>query len=436
MAKFKQIFGGLVNYLAAVGLALVFALFLSGRVGWFLVLAFLCAPVISLAMTLIFSGRIYAEVDCGTAALCKGDECEVTVTVINGCFLPTPPLRIEAAGDTRVICKEKNFFLSVMPFSSESFEIRYRAKICGPCRVGVEKIRLTDHFGLFSFKLSEITEDELKKEISVIPDIAEIRPNDKVIRQVMELSAAADDSEDTTESSAAGFGGFPGYDSREYIPGDPLKRINWKQSAKRGKLLVRLDDETACSSVSVVLDSVFMRDTGIIPALMGNDELSMAMDDEIFPLAEQYAVEHALGAAQVFLRQNYSVTFFLMGAEGWQCYAASDEGELSELRTDLAGYSFSEDADMPRFPAHELAEQKGSVSVYCTPYYDRELHGILAEYTGESGKGALKTAVLSASVLSAELSATAEYGEEKRENSDDRFVNSDNRSKGGGEIDG
>lgn len=429
LAKFKQVFGNAVNYLAAVGMALVFALFLSGRIGWFLVLAFLCAPLISLLMTLIFRNKIYAEVDCGTAAMCKGDECDVTVTVINGCFLPTPPLRIEAAGDTRMICNEKKFSLSVMPFSSESFEIRYRAKICGPCRIGVEKIRLTDHFGLFSFKLGEIAEDELKRDVSVIPDIAEMKPNDTVIRQVMEMSARADDSEDTTESQSVGFGGFPGYDSREYIPGDPLKRINWKQSAKRGKLLVRLDDETVCSSVSVVLDSTFMRNREMIPALMGNDELSMAMNDEIFPLAEQYAVEHALGAAQVFLRQNYSVTFFLMGAGGWQCYTASDESDLTELRTDLAGYSFSEDHGIQRFPSSELAEQKGSVSIYCTPFFDRELQGVLAEYMGESGKGALKTAVLSAAFAKASSSG-AETGEEK--NPGDGAMNS---GIGGGEID-
>lgn len=392
----KNMLGGLINYLAAVGLALVFALFLSGRIGWFLVLAFLCAPVISLLLTLVFRGLIFAEVSCDTEALCKGDVCVITVSVVNGCFLPTPPVRIDAAGDARTVCGVRNFSLSVMPFSRESFDISYTAEICGPCSVGVDSIRLTDYFGLFSFSLRDAGEEELKKNICIIPDIADVRANDPVIRQVMELSAQADDSEDTAESSVTGFGGFPGYDSREYIPGDPLKRINWKQSAKRGKLLVRLDDETACSSVSVVLDSVFVHDTAIIPALLGNDVLSMADNRKIFPLAEQYAVEHALGLAQVFLRQSYSVSFFMMGAEGWQCYTASDEGDLTMLRTDLSGYSFSEDIAAERFPAGELEQQKGTVSVYCTPYLDRELAGILSEYTGEMGKGELRAAVFAA----------------------------------------
>ncbi|MCM1577685.1 MAG: DUF58 domain-containing protein [Ruminococcus sp.] len=417
MSKFKRIFGGVVNYLAAVGLALVFALFLSGRVGWFLVLAFLCAPVLSLLLTVIFRDRIYVRVECGTSALCKGDECEAVVTVINGCFLPTPPVMIEAAGDARTVCGEKSFSLSVMPFSSESFGIKYRAKICGVSAVGIKDIRLTDYFGLMNFGIKGIDESELMREIAIIPDIAEIKPNDGVIRQAMEMSALADDSEDTAESPITGFGGFPGYDSREYIPGDPLKRINWKQSAKRRKLLVRLDDETACSSVSVVLDSVFVRDKSIIPALMGNDELDTAAEGEIFPLAEQYAAERALGAAQVFLRQNYSVTFYMMGSGGWQSYTASDESDLTALRTDLSSYVFSETRDIPRFPAAELTEGKGSVSVCCTPYFDSELYGLLKEYSGEGGKGSLQTAVMAAAVC-------------------DEAKNGDGVTKGGGRVDG
>ena len=113
---------------------------------------------------------------------------------------------------------------------------------------------------------------------------------------------------------------------------------------------------------------------------------------------------------------------------------ASDESELIELRTDLAGYSFSENPDIPRFPAHELAEQKGSVSVYCTPYFDRELHGILAEYTGESGKGALKTAVFSAALSTADFPVsdlpTSDIGKEKNANS------AVETERGGGEVDG
>lgn len=394
--KVKQVLGGLVNYLAAVGLALIFALFLSGRIGWFLVLAFLCAPVLSLLMTLLFRSRIYVTSGVGAAVLCKGDVCEVSVTVSSGCFLPSPPVCIEAAVSAGAVCGDKSITLSLMPFSEESFELKYTAKICGPASVGIKSVRITDYFGIFSFPLVNIDENELISEIGIIPDIADVKPVDPTVKQVMELSAAADDSEDTTENTLAVFGGFPGYDSRDYVPGDPLKRINWKQSAKRGRLLVRLDDETACSSVSVIIDSVFTRDKGAMSALTASQELSMYNDIEIFPMAAQCAVEYALGAARVFLRQSCSVTFFTMGENGWECTGISDEGDLSGLAGELAMYRFSEDNSISRFPETELAMQKGTVSLYCTPYLDRELYGILSGYTGSSAKGSLKTAVMTA----------------------------------------
>lgn len=394
--RVKQILGGLLNYLAAVGLAVVFALFLSGRIGWFLVLAFLCAPIISLLMTLPFKNRIYVTVSAGAASLCKGDTCEVTVTVSNGCCLPSPPICIDVLQAPGAVCSDRKLSLSVMPFSEETFELRYTAVICGPCSVGVGGVKLTDYFGLFSFTPGCLEESELTGFVGIIPDIADIKTGDTVVRQAMEMSAAADDSEDTAESPVHTFGGFPGYDSREYVPGDPLKRINWKQSAKRGKLLVRLDDETACSSVSVVLDSVFTCDVKSKQHLAANPALSMYSDSELFPAAAQYAVEYSLGAARIFLRQGYSVTFMTMGENGWQSISLSDESDLPLVCAGLAMYRFSKDADISRFPAQELSEQKGTVSIYCTPYFDSGLYSVLSEFMGADSKGALKTAVMAA----------------------------------------
>ncbi|MDE7293317.1 MAG: hypothetical protein K2N72_02720, partial [Oscillospiraceae bacterium] len=56
------------------------------------------------------------------------------------------------------------------------------------------------------------------------------------------------------------------------------------------------------------------------------------------------------------------------------------------------------------------------------------------EYTGESGKGSLKTAVLSAAAFTKELSLGAEFGE--TENAGDGAVNAGNTGRGGGEVDG
>lgn len=399
MEKFKQVFSGVVNYLAAVGIALVIALFMSGRIGWFLIAAFICAPVISVVMTLVFKNSVTASGEISSSVMSKGDSCELIIKLENSFFLPTPPITVELFDDPRALCSVKRWSVSLMPFSEEEICGVYTARICGPCKVGVSRIYMTDYFGILSFRLGRIDTDKLMSEIAIIPDISDISERDTVVSRAEALTALADDSEDTVESTQYNFGGFPGYDSREYVPGDPLKRINWKQSAKKGTLLVRLDDEVSCSSVSVVLDSVFMTKDIFIPAFLNSERFLLNNKNDVLCAASEAAVEDALGIVRVFLRKNYSVTFFMHGENGWQSYSAADESILTEMRTDLASYRFSEDASDERFPEELLSEQKGSVSIFCTPYLDKELYEQLKEHLGKAGsKGSLCTEIHAAAV--------------------------------------
>lgn len=413
ISKIKNAFTGFINYLGAMGLALIFALFLSGRIGWFILAAFICAPIISLLLTIPFVSRIYAEAEIGSAVLSKGDDCEMAITLGNGCFLPSPPIIVEMFDSPSARTEEKRFTLSLMPYAEDGFSVNYRARICGSCEIGVAKIRITDFFGIFSFTPKKISLDELKARLAVIPDIAEVPVTNESVKRASELAAEADDSEDTTDSAYNTFGGFPGYDSREYVPGDPIKRINWKQSAKRGKLLIRLDDETLCSSVAVVLDSVFCHSDIFIPAMMHSENFAGCTEEEIIPFAAQFAVESALGFTKTFLERKYSVTFMFYGENGWNIYNTADESDLTQIRTDLASYSFMCERGKTRFPADELMEQKGSVSVLCTPYFDEELNDQVSEYLGVSGgKGSLRT-VLYAGASSPRIGMTG--GDEKND---------------------
>ncbi|MGN1100952.1 MAG: DUF58 domain-containing protein [Huintestinicola sp.] len=393
--KFTTILGGLVNYFAAVALAVIFALFLSGRVGWFLVVAFVAAPVISVLMTLTFVRRIYVSCDADSVTMCKGDVCELTVNVTNGSFIPTPPVLADMSDLPSVTASEKHYSVSVMPFDTESFTVCYKAAICGPAVIGVKSLRVSDYFGIISFEIKSSQISEMTYNVSVIPDIAEVNFSDPVVSRAAELSAFSDDSEDTTDAQAGMIGGFPGFDHREYAPGDPLKRINWKQSAKRGKLLVRLDDETVSSAISIVLDSVFDKESVFLPAVAAESRFSGADNDTLTALMAQDAIEQSLGITRAFLLRNYSVSYFLLGKNGWECFPAADENDLAVLRTELASYSFLNFGT--RFPEEELKAQKGSVSVFCTPYLDNVLNEQLLSETAD-GRGALQTVIYPSAV--------------------------------------
>lgn len=394
--KPAEFIGGLINYLAAVALAVIFALYLSGRVGWFLVTAFVAAPIISVLMTLIFVRRIYVSCDADMLTMCKGDSCTITVSVTNGTFLPTPPILADMTDSPAAAADEPLRSISVLPFDTESFDVRYTAKICGPAHIGVKSLRVSDYFGFVSFEIKSADISELNFTAAVIPDIPDVSLSDPVVSRAAELSAFSDDSEETAEAQTMGFGGFPGFENREYIPGDPLKRVNWKQSAKRGKLLVRLDDETVSSSVTVILDSAFDRDSVFVPALTAEEKFSESTAENITYLMAQDAVEQSLGITRALMLGNFSVNFYLTGKNGWECFPAADENDLAAIRTELASYSFAAHSGS-RFPEEELKSQKGSVAVFCTPYLDPELNGIVS-HSGAEGKGTLQTVIYPSAV--------------------------------------
>ena len=392
----RELLSGIFNYFVSVALAVVFALFLNARVGWFMVAAFMAAPIVSILLTLLFVRRIYVIADPMPVTITKGDTARIDITVGNGMWLPSPPVCITVRQVLGADCVDNSFACSVMPLSEEGITLDYRAKICGPYDVGIENAVIKDYFGLISFRLKNADPEKLKVRINVIPDIAEVSFSNTVFRTAAELSATSDDSEDTVSVQNTFAGGFPGYDNREYVPGDPLKRINWKQSAKRGTLLVRKDDEAAASSISIILDSFFDRENAKQPLFHSSPKLMGNTYEELMQLAVQWAVEHSLGMTRSFILENYSVTYFYADKNGWQYVPVTDENELVRLQTSLASFECRTDASLSRLPVDELAEQKGSVSVFCTPYFDEKLRDELADVTGETGKGSLQSVVTAA----------------------------------------
>lgn len=102
--KIKVLLNDIINYAAAVALAVVFALYMSGRVGWFITIAFICAPIISVLLTKLCMTRLSIECDNNFHALCKGESCQFEIRVINDFFLPSPPVMIDASDSPRAVC--------------------------------------------------------------------------------------------------------------------------------------------------------------------------------------------------------------------------------------------------------------------------------------------------------------------------------------------
>ena len=363
--KKRVIVKGIINYIFAMVFAVIFALFLDANVGWFIVLTLLLAPFMSVFLAWLASRMVTFSCDMEEALLAKGDTCSMQVCVKNRSIFPTPPIDIQLTNEAGARCGNARLLATVLPRAVKEFDIVFHAKICGKSMVGIESARVTDYLGLFSFPIKGVDYASLQKKVAVIPNMAEISARDDNLVKVMQSSLQADDSDDTVEAAQHTFGGFPGYDNREYVPGDPIKRINWKQSAKRNKLLVRLDDEMASKAVNVVLDSVFCKEAVDIKSVSLLQQYQGLKADEILPKVAEDAVENALGIMQVLIRHGYTINFYAYMENRFCRYELADELDLEAVRLELANYSFAE-GDVIRIPKEDAAFQD-KVSMFSTP---------------------------------------------------------------------
>ncbi len=363
--KKRKIIKRVISYVLALLISVIFALYLNANVGWYMLIALTIAPLISVFFAFITAKSIKVSCDIKECVLSKGDKYSIVATISNRFIFPTTPIEIYVLNGDGVKSKDKRILCSVLPLSDSKVKISFEAKICGPSYVGIEQVRVTDYLGLWSFKLKKIDSSALQKKVAVIPDIADISIRDDRILKVMHASMNADDSEDTIETSTRTFGGFPGYDNRDYVPGDPIKRINWKQSAKRDRLLVRLDDEMASRATVLVLDSTFTK-----------SYIETDVTAKNIPKLAEDAVENALGIVRSLVLSNYTVRMYVRSNEGFVCYEITDDKDIESVRLKMADYTFLNESTDERF-SKEILEECESGMVISTPGAYIDLYGYL-----------------------------------------------------------
>lgn len=384
--KNKNKAGLLFGYIMTVALCVVFALFASSRTGWFLVIAFISAPLISVIICLIFTKMIKIEMSCDASAISKGDSANVNILIQNKFFLPSPFVEIKLNESIRLNSKVDKFEISVMPLQETEITAKVTAAFSGRAKIEIEQVCVRDFLGLFSFKIQNPDFRNLNISIGIIPNIGQIGANDDIILQTVQSSQDFEDSEETTEKSSFSFNGVPGYDMREYIPGDPVKKINQKLSAKRGKLYVRLDDSIASGKIIVVLlnslqpsklpqfeNTAKNKQKNILNKnIFKNDEKWETMADNENKknkfIAETWEItlENSLGIAKRLLLAGYSLQFVFEDDDRWQNFEILDLKDISALAR-LLSKSDVKISDEIKYPNDILENSKIRTAVAVTP---------------------------------------------------------------------
>lgn len=220
--------------------ALLMAAFCLGLV---LVLA-----VLSL-LTVFLTTRSMGEVT--PAEVYRGDGITYTLAIKGPVFLPVAgylsllPPGVERQ-DKQALTRHA--FLLLPAFRSRrTVAIPQTAPYAGHWQAGAERMWYEDLFGLFRVYLRGIARRRLRRHLTVLPHIHSLDMGDR--------SAAGGNGLTSTLLRSATDGEVLG-DARLYQPGDPLKRVHWKLTARTQEVYTRQFEPQENTQVLLLLDLV------------------------------------------------------------------------------------------------------------------------------------------------------------------------------------
>ena len=183
-----------------------------------------------------------------------GETIEVNLRVINKKLLPLPwvevndefPQGLPLEGVQLAPSLDSNFgyltnMTSMLWYERVGWRYRLRCQARGYYRVGPARLRSGDVFGLFIRE----RQDSHMEHLVVYPRVVSLSQLGLPDRRPFgEIKGGERIFEDPSR--------FLGL--RDYRPGDPLKRIDWKATARRQALQVKVFDPTVATHVMVVLN--------------------------------------------------------------------------------------------------------------------------------------------------------------------------------------
>lgn len=131
--------------------------------------------------------------------------------------------------------------MALAPFEKYDLEFKTRFEHIGTYRAGLDHVVVCDFLRLFTAEI----DGPRRSAVQVVP---RIEPIEKI-----EFSNEA--ALETTKASKSAFSDSMDYASvRDYVPGDPLKTIHWKLSARGENYLTRLFETYTNPGVAVIMD--------------------------------------------------------------------------------------------------------------------------------------------------------------------------------------
>lgn len=229
----------LLGVLRCAIFAALIMLFIDGETGWLLIYVIVAAVLASAVLVILSRGKITAKMDGFIGMVSVGERAAARLIVSAEGFCFAPFVRVcGSAGGQPFVAKT-----SLVLRKRADIEMYFRPKECGLHEIEINELWISDFFGVVRFKQPM----RLETRVGVQPRLVDYNGP-----HIQPASIPSDDERESGET-AMSFGGTAGYEHREYVAGDPLRRVNYKLSAKKRRLMVRLDEGAGVQTVNIVI---------------------------------------------------------------------------------------------------------------------------------------------------------------------------------------
>lgn len=291
---------------------------INGTVGILLITALCTALALSVISALAVVNSVKIRLQTDKQVLFKNESLTCSVCMEKTLLIPVPMIEIyidcspQLSKDIR-LCRA-----TLAGRETNTIDIPVIAKFSGSAHIRISQAFVCDYFGIFRFRIKKgILTDSVKT--AVYPNIPEVPVQTDFLKTAVLFST--DDNEEETNETALTPTGQPGYDHREYYPGDPIKRINWKMSSKKDIYMVRLDEKLAGGSQVFFLD---------VPKTEENDK-NLSVRDRV--------IEGMLAVFTMLVREGRETVFFLADGDKWLKTDIHTPADIRHIQQQLSDFT-------------------------------------------------------------------------------------------------
>ena len=305
----------IVTYFALLLLGFCFSYVFEVKEAYMIFYLILLTPLMDLLTILLSKNSLEVNILVDNNYIYKNNMVFAKIEFNNKSRIPIARVKYSILLDEKfgILDKDIKGEVSIAGSSNTYKELIVKPKHIGVATIIVKDIKIEGIFGLFN----KIYNDEIKETVKVLPSVVDVDDVDIIIGE-------GDTGEIEIENDYMRTVGEPGYEYREYIPSDPLNKVNWKLSSKMNNLIIRKNEASARSKKIIIIDSKIED-----------------IEDKLTVI--DLLLEGAIGICNEIMRLEYDASFVYKRNNIWNEKIIEDDNSIEEIRRILADIYFTKD---------------------------------------------------------------------------------------------